>query len=72
MCYLQHLESWLSSGQDHERERAVAATAHILAYYLDNLNVKVHRDTNTDIVNIIKHRQYMSLAMNYDKSFTIY
>ncbi|KAM4581297.1 maestro heat-like repeat-containing protein family member 1 isoform 1-T1 [Odontesthes bonariensis] len=36
----KHLESWLSSGQDHERERAVAATAHILAYYLDNLNVK--------------------------------
>ncbi|CAG6015929.1 unnamed protein product [Menidia menidia] len=36
----KHIESWLSSGQDHERERAVTATAHVLAYYLDNLNVK--------------------------------
>lgn len=36
----KHIESWLSSGQDHERERAVTATAHILAYYLDNLTVK--------------------------------
>uniref|UniRef100_A0AAQ6IM96 Maestro heat-like repeat family member 1 n=1 Tax=Anabas testudineus TaxID=64144 RepID=A0AAQ6IM96_ANATE len=34
---LQHIESWLSSSQDYERERAVTATAHILAYYLDNL-----------------------------------
>uniref|UniRef100_A0A672FRA6 Maestro heat-like repeat family member 1 n=1 Tax=Salarias fasciatus TaxID=181472 RepID=A0A672FRA6_SALFA len=33
-------KSWLSSGQDHERERAVTATAHILAFYLDNLTVK--------------------------------
>ncbi|XP_041843751.1 maestro heat-like repeat-containing protein family member 1 isoform X2 [Melanotaenia boesemani] len=36
----KHIESWLSSGLDHERERAVTATAHILAHYLDNLNVK--------------------------------
>ncbi|XP_071381698.1 maestro heat-like repeat-containing protein family member 1 isoform X1 [Centroberyx affinis] len=36
----KHIESWLSSGLDHERERAVSATAHILAYYLDNLTVK--------------------------------
>ncbi|XP_039973660.1 maestro heat-like repeat-containing protein family member 1 isoform X1 [Xiphias gladius] len=36
----KHIESWLNSGQDHERERAVTATAHILAYYLDNLTVK--------------------------------
>ncbi|CAN9513935.1 unnamed protein product [Ophioblennius macclurei] len=36
----KHIESWLSSGQDHERERAVTATAHILAFYLDNLTVK--------------------------------
>uniref|UniRef100_A0A669C2F3 Maestro heat-like repeat family member 1 n=1 Tax=Oreochromis niloticus TaxID=8128 RepID=A0A669C2F3_ORENI len=36
----KHIESWLSSGQDHERERAITATAHILAYYLDNLTVK--------------------------------
>uniref|UniRef100_A0A1A8JGS9 Maestro heat-like repeat family member 1 n=1 Tax=Nothobranchius kuhntae TaxID=321403 RepID=A0A1A8JGS9_NOTKU len=36
----KHIESWLSSGQDHERERAIASTAHILAFYLDNLNVK--------------------------------
>ncbi|TNN35469.1 Maestro heat-like repeat-containing protein family member 1 [Liparis tanakae] len=36
-----HVESWLSSGQDHERERAVTVTAHLLAYYLDNLTVKI-------------------------------
>ncbi|XP_061572342.1 maestro heat-like repeat-containing protein family member 1 [Cololabis saira] len=36
----KHVETWLSSGQDHERERAVTATAHTLADYLDNLNVK--------------------------------
>ncbi|XP_032374058.1 maestro heat-like repeat-containing protein family member 1 [Etheostoma spectabile] len=36
----KHIESWLSSGQDHERERAVTATAHMLTYYLDNLTVK--------------------------------
>ncbi|KAM6935903.1 maestro heat-like repeat-containing protein family member 1 isoform 2-T2 [Lycodopsis pacificus] len=36
----KHIESWLSSGQDHERERAVTATAHMLAFYLDNLTVK--------------------------------
>ncbi|KAM3873621.1 maestro heat-like repeat-containing protein family member 1 [Diretmus argenteus] len=36
----KHIESWLSSVLDHERERAVRATAHILAYYLDNLTVK--------------------------------
>nr|XP_046255582.1 maestro heat-like repeat-containing protein family member 1 isoform X1 [Scatophagus argus] len=36
----KHIEPWLSSGQDHERERAVTATAHILAYYLDILTVK--------------------------------
>uniref|UniRef100_A0A8D3C2Y5 Maestro heat-like repeat-containing protein family member 1 n=1 Tax=Scophthalmus maximus TaxID=52904 RepID=A0A8D3C2Y5_SCOMX len=36
----KHIESWLTSGHDHERERAVTATAHLLAYYLDNLTVK--------------------------------
>ncbi|XP_029360299.1 maestro heat-like repeat-containing protein family member 1 isoform X2 [Echeneis naucrates] len=36
----KHIESWLNSGQDYERERAVTATAHILAYYLDILTVK--------------------------------
>ncbi|KAF7651228.1 hypothetical protein LDENG_00113910 [Lucifuga dentata] len=36
----KHIESWLSSSLDHERERAVRATAHILDYYLDNLTVK--------------------------------
>ncbi|XP_053289528.1 maestro heat-like repeat-containing protein family member 1 [Pleuronectes platessa] len=36
----KHIESWLSSGQDHERERAVTATAQILSYYLENLTVK--------------------------------
>uniref|UniRef100_UPI0037E92988 maestro heat-like repeat-containing protein family member 1 n=1 Tax=Semicossyphus pulcher TaxID=241346 RepID=UPI0037E92988 len=36
----KHLESWLSSGHYYERERAVTATAHILANFLDNLTVK--------------------------------
>ncbi|KAK7887111.1 hypothetical protein WMY93_026732 [Mugilogobius chulae] len=36
----KHIESWLSSGQDHERERAVSVTANILQYYLDILTVK--------------------------------
>ncbi|KAG7475718.1 maestro heat-like repeat-containing protein family member 1 isoform X1 [Solea senegalensis] len=36
----KHIESWLSSGQDHQRERAIIATAHVLSYYLDNLTVK--------------------------------
>ncbi|XP_026149512.1 maestro heat-like repeat-containing protein family member 1 [Mastacembelus armatus] len=36
----KHIESWLSSAQDHERERAITATAHILSTYLDNLTVK--------------------------------
>ncbi|XP_041649053.1 maestro heat-like repeat-containing protein family member 1 [Cheilinus undulatus] len=36
----KHIESWLSSSNDHERERAVTATAHILANFLDNLTVK--------------------------------
>ncbi|XP_010785898.1 maestro heat-like repeat-containing protein family member 1 [Notothenia coriiceps] len=36
----KHIESWLSSGQDHERERSVKAISHLLAFYLENLNVK--------------------------------
>uniref|UniRef100_A0A8C2DLR9 Maestro heat-like repeat family member 1 n=1 Tax=Cyprinus carpio TaxID=7962 RepID=A0A8C2DLR9_CYPCA len=36
----KHIESWLSSGQDHERERAVKTTAELLQFYLDNLSVK--------------------------------
>lgn len=36
----KHIESWLSSAQDHERERAVSVTANILTYYLDILTVK--------------------------------
>ncbi|XP_034031218.1 maestro heat-like repeat-containing protein family member 1 isoform X2 [Thalassophryne amazonica] len=36
----KHIETWLSSGHEHERERAVTTTANILAYYLDNLTVK--------------------------------
>ncbi|CAG12883.1 unnamed protein product, partial [Tetraodon nigroviridis] len=36
----KHIEPWLSSAEDHERERAVTATSHMFAYYLDNLNVK--------------------------------
>ncbi|XP_008321450.1 maestro heat-like repeat-containing protein family member 1 [Cynoglossus semilaevis] len=36
----KHIESWLSSGKEHERERAISVTAHILWFYLDNLTVK--------------------------------
>ncbi|XP_061100289.1 maestro heat-like repeat-containing protein family member 1 isoform X2 [Conger conger] len=36
----KHIEVWLNSGQDYERERAVKTMAEILDYYLDNLTVK--------------------------------
>ncbi|XP_041709044.2 maestro heat-like repeat-containing protein family member 1 isoform X1 [Coregonus clupeaformis] len=36
----KHIEAWLSSGQDHERERAMKTTAHILEFYFNSLNVK--------------------------------
>ncbi|XP_041708066.1 maestro heat-like repeat-containing protein family member 1 isoform X1 [Coregonus clupeaformis] len=36
----KHIEAWLSSGQDHERERAMKTTAHILQFYFTSLNVK--------------------------------
>ncbi|MCJ8728677.1 hypothetical protein PDJAM_G00007090 [Pangasius djambal] len=36
----KHIESWLSSKQDHERERAVRTTAEMLQFYLDSLSVK--------------------------------
>uniref|UniRef100_A0A8C7X9J8 Maestro heat-like repeat family member 1 n=1 Tax=Oryzias sinensis TaxID=183150 RepID=A0A8C7X9J8_9TELE len=36
----KHIETWLNSGRDHERERAIIVTSHILAYFLDHLNVK--------------------------------
>ncbi|KAI4893277.1 hypothetical protein NFI96_019675 [Prochilodus magdalenae] len=36
----KHIESWLSSRQDHERERAVKTTAEILQFYLKSLSVK--------------------------------
>uniref|UniRef100_A0A674EJI0 Maestro heat like repeat family member 1 n=1 Tax=Salmo trutta TaxID=8032 RepID=A0A674EJI0_SALTR len=36
----KHIEEWLSSGQDHERERAMNTTAHILEFYFNNLHVK--------------------------------
>ncbi|XP_068612025.1 maestro heat-like repeat-containing protein family member 1 [Brachionichthys hirsutus] len=36
----KHIEPWLSSGQDHERQRSITATANILKYYMDNLTVK--------------------------------
>lgn len=37
----QHIESWLSSKQDHERERAVRTAAEMLQFYLNSLSVKV-------------------------------
>uniref|UniRef100_A0A3B4BDL5 Uncharacterized protein n=1 Tax=Periophthalmus magnuspinnatus TaxID=409849 RepID=A0A3B4BDL5_9GOBI len=33
----KHIESWISSSQDHERERAISVIANILSYYLDSL-----------------------------------
>ncbi|TSK34778.1 Maestro heat-like repeat-containing protein family member 1 [Bagarius yarrelli] len=36
----KHIESWLSSKQDHERERAVRTVAEMLRFYLDNLSIK--------------------------------
>ncbi|XP_035386626.1 maestro heat-like repeat-containing protein family member 1 isoform X2 [Electrophorus electricus] len=35
-----HIESWLSSRQDHERERAMRTVAELLQFYLGSLNVK--------------------------------
>lgn len=40
----QHIEEWLSSGQGHERERAMNTTAHILEFYFNNLHVKVSQN----------------------------
>uniref|UniRef100_A0AAY5F5H7 Maestro heat-like repeat family member 1 n=1 Tax=Electrophorus electricus TaxID=8005 RepID=A0AAY5F5H7_ELEEL len=39
-CVPQHIESWLSSRQDHERERAMRTVAELLQFYLGSLNVK--------------------------------
>ncbi|XP_008430285.1 maestro heat-like repeat-containing protein family member 1 isoform X2 [Poecilia reticulata] len=36
----KHIESWLGSVHDHERERAITATSNLLAYYLESLTVK--------------------------------
>ncbi|XP_018618550.2 maestro heat-like repeat-containing protein family member 1 isoform X3 [Scleropages formosus] len=36
----KHIEGYLSSRMDHERERAVSTTAEILDFYLERLNVK--------------------------------
>ncbi|KAG9345013.1 hypothetical protein JZ751_009553 [Albula glossodonta] len=36
----KHIEVWLSSGHDYERERAVRTMAEVLDFYLDNLTVK--------------------------------
>ncbi|KAG7469785.1 hypothetical protein MATL_G00132540 [Megalops atlanticus] len=36
----KHIEVWLSSGRDYERERAVKTMAEILDFYLESLNVK--------------------------------
>ncbi|CDQ98946.1 unnamed protein product, partial [Oncorhynchus mykiss] len=40
----KHIEEWLSSGQGHERERAMNTTAHILEFYFNNLHVKVSQN----------------------------
>ncbi|XP_049585249.1 maestro heat-like repeat-containing protein family member 1 isoform X1 [Syngnathus scovelli] len=36
----KHVECGLTSTLDHERERAISATAHLLNHYLDNMTVK--------------------------------
>lgn len=36
----KHIEVWLSSPRDLERERAVKTTSELLEFYLENLNVK--------------------------------
>ncbi|XP_014876246.1 maestro heat-like repeat-containing protein family member 1 isoform X4 [Poecilia latipinna] len=36
----KHIESWLGSVHDHERERAITATSNLLTYYLESLTVK--------------------------------
>ncbi|XP_054638550.1 maestro heat-like repeat-containing protein family member 1 isoform X4 [Dunckerocampus dactyliophorus] len=36
----KHIEGWLSSPQDYERERAITATAGMLTHYLDKMTVK--------------------------------
>ncbi|XP_031432555.1 maestro heat-like repeat-containing protein family member 1 isoform X2 [Clupea harengus] len=36
----KHIEGWLSSGLDHERERAILTTLEVLQFYLDSLTVK--------------------------------
>ncbi|KAL0985276.1 hypothetical protein UPYG_G00154880 [Umbra pygmaea] len=36
----KHIEAWLSSSLDHERERAVTTIAHVLEFYFSSLNVK--------------------------------
>ncbi|MGH0159549.1 UNVERIFIED_CONTAM: hypothetical protein FKN15_037747 [Acipenser sinensis] len=37
----KHIEVWLSSPRDLERERAVKTTSELLEFYLENLNVKI-------------------------------
>ncbi|XP_077432978.1 maestro heat-like repeat-containing protein family member 1 isoform X1 [Vanacampus margaritifer] len=39
-CVFKHVECWLTSTLDHERERAISATVHMLTHYLDNMTVK--------------------------------
>ena len=51
-CLWQHIESWLSSAQDHERERAVCTTAQILDFYLKRLTVKVSTHTHKHALNL--------------------
>ncbi|KAG1947998.1 maestro heat-like repeat-containing protein family member 1 isoform X1 [Pimephales promelas] len=36
----KHIESWLSSGKEYERERAAKTMAELLHFYLDHLSVK--------------------------------
>lgn len=67
-AFSQHIESWLSSGQDHERERAVKTMAELLQFYLEHLNVKVKgrmcvyvQILHTSIRSVISDRALESL-----------
>lgn len=56
LCFFtsQHIEGWLSSRQDHERERAVRTAAEMLHFYLDHLSVKVWPYVTPSIITRLK------------------
>uniref|UniRef100_A0A3Q3WCT8 Uncharacterized protein n=1 Tax=Mola mola TaxID=94237 RepID=A0A3Q3WCT8_MOLML len=67
----KHIEPWLSSAQDHERERAVKTTADMLAYYLDNLTVKVHTHKHIHL-GFIPQPQMILITMRVLRSWNLF